>query len=148
MIIDRLENASRYFPVHPQFAAAFCFLAEADLASLPVGSTELAGPSLRVDLLHAPAKPLDQTRLEAHRTFIDVQFLISGQEQFGWKLTSACTQPQAAYDPVLDRIFYTDEPEAWYPLHPGMFVIFFPEDAHAPMRGEGELRKAVVKVEQ
>jgi YhcH/YjgK/YiaL family protein len=146
MIIDRLENAPRYFPLNPRFEAAFRFLAEADLDSLPVGSTELAGPALRVDRLQAPAKARDQIKLEVHRRFIDIQFLISGQEQFGWKLTSACAQPEADYDPMLDRIFYRDEPDAWFPLLPGMFAIFFPEDAHGPMLGEGELRKAVVKV--
>jgi YhcH/YjgK/YiaL family protein len=146
MIIDRLENASRYFPLNPRFQAAFRFLAEADLAGLPVGSTELAGPALRVDMLQAPAKSRASVKLEVHRQFIDIQFLISGQEQFGWKLTAECTQAEAPYDPGKDRLFYLDEPEAWFPLLPGMFAIFFPEDAHAPMLGEGELRKAVVKV--
>lgn len=146
MIIDRLENAARYFPLHPGLAAAFRFLAETDLAALPVGSQELDGPRLRVDVLHAPAKTRDKIKLEVHRRFIDVQFLISGQEQFGWRLTSECRQAEAAYDPVKDRILYTDEPDAWFPLLPGMFAIFFPEDAHGPMLGEGELRKAVVKV--
>ncbi len=146
MIVDRLENAARYFALNPGFEAAFRFLAEADLSSLPVGSTELDSPRLRVDMLQAPAKTRDKIKLEVHRRFIDIQFLISGQEQFGWKLTSECTQPEADYDPVKDRILYTDEPEAWFPLLPGMFAIFFPEDAHGPMLGEGELRKAVVKV--
>jgi len=146
MIIDRLANAPRYFPLNPRFAAAFRFLAEADWAALPAGSTELAGPALRVDMLQAPAKTRDQVKLEVHRKFIDIQFLISGQEQFGWKLTAECAQAQAPYDPEKDRLFYTDEPEAWFPLLPGMFAIFFPEDAHAPMRGEGEMHKAVVKV--
>jgi biofilm protein TabA len=146
MIIDRLENASRYFPLNPGFAAAFRFLAEADLSALPVGSQELDGPRLRVDVLRAPAKTRDKIKLEVHRRYIDIQFLISGEEQFGWKLTSECAQPEAEYDPVKDRILYLDEPEAWFPLRPGMFAILFPEDAHGPMLGEGELRKAVVKV--
>lgn len=146
MVIDRLENAARYLPLHPGFAAAFRFLAEADLTALPVGSHELDGPRLRVDVLQAPAKTRDQIKLEVHRRFIDLQFLISGQEQFGWKPTSECCRAEADYDPVKDRTLYTDEPDAWFPLLPGMFAIFFPEEAHGPMLGEGELRKAVVKV--
>ena len=146
MIIDRLENASRYFQLNPRFEAAFRFLAEADLEAWPVGSTELDGPGLRVDRLQAPAKTRDKIKLEVHRKFIDIQFLISGQEQFSWKLTSECTQAEADYDPVKDRIMYLDAPDAWFPLPTGMFAIFFPEDAHGPMLGEGELSKAVVKV--
>ena len=137
MIIDRLENASRYFPLNPRFEAAFRFLAETDLATLPVGSTELDGPSLRVNLLQGPAKTRDTIKLEAHRQFIDIQLLLSGQEQFGWKLTSACTQAAADYDPVQDLLFYSDAPDAWFPSCPACSRSSSPRTPTPPCSARG-----------
>jgi beta-galactosidase beta subunit len=34
----------------------------------------------------------------------------------------------------------------WVAVPPGSFAIFFPHDAHAPLGGEGRVKKAVVKV--
>ena len=42
--------------------------------------------------------------------------------------------------------FYRDPVEMVFTLSPGEFVIFFPEDAHAPCIGEGVIRKMVAKV--
>ncbi|HEY3398790.1 MAG TPA: YhcH/YjgK/YiaL family protein [Armatimonadota bacterium] len=148
MIIDRLENAERYFALNPGFAAGFAYLRRPDLAQIPTGSHPLEGERLRADVIQAPAKTLDQLKLEVHRRYIDVQYLLSGEESFGWKLTAECTQATQEYDPVKDRIFYTDEPQAYFPLPAGMFAIFFPEDAHSPMLGAGTLHKVVLKVQE
>lgn len=48
--------------------------------------------------------------------------------------------------PGKDIRFFDDEPETFYTLRPGQFTIFFPEDGHAPMIGEGNVRKIIVKV--
>ena len=42
-------------------------------------------------------------------------------------------------------MFFADQPLAWAALPPGKFMIFFPEDAHAPLAGSGDLHKAVMK---
>jgi YhcH/YjgK/YiaL family protein len=54
--------------------------------------------------------------------------------------------PAGTYDPGRDIEFFTDRPDVWIPVKPGQFVVFFPEDAHAPLVGAGEIHKIVVKV--
>ena len=50
------------------------------------------------------------------------------------------------HDKYIDFTFYRDPVERVFTLSPGEFVIFFPEDAHAPCIGEGVIRKVVAKV--
>ena len=146
MIIDKLENADRYCALHPGFAAAFRLLSEFDFAGAETGAREVDGARLTVTVVRAPARTADEVKLEAHHDHVDIQYLVAGDESFGWKLTSECTTPASEYDEEKDVIKFEDEPEAWFPLTPGTFVVFFPEDAHGPMRGEGQLEKLVVKV--
>ena len=51
-----------------------------------------------------------------------------------------------AFDVQKDIRFYDDVPQTYYEVTPGQFTLLFPEDAHAPMVGEGTIRKVIVKV--
>jgi beta-galactosidase beta subunit len=50
------------------------------------------------------------------------------------------------YSEEKDLEFFEEVPEVWVTVPEGHFVIFFPEDAHAPMAGEGAMNKLVGKV--
>ena len=72
---------------------------------------------------------------------------LSGQESYGWKAKSRLGEESAPYNKEGDYTFYKDRVEdVLFTLSPGEFVIFFPEDAHAPCIGEGVIRKMVAKV--
>jgi beta-galactosidase beta subunit len=43
-------------------------------------------------------------------------------------------------------LFFEDAPDFFFKLYPGQFGIYFPDDVHAPMIGEGKIRKVVIKV--
>jgi len=43
-------------------------------------------------------------------------------------------------------MFYTDAPDMFFQLSDNQFAVFFPEDVHAPMIGDGEIKKMVIKV--
>jgi beta-galactosidase beta subunit len=45
-----------------------------------------------------------------------------------------------------DVLFYDDAPDMFFQLTNLQFAIFFPEDVHAPMIGEGNIKKMVIKV--
>jgi YhcH/YjgK/YiaL family protein len=51
-----------------------------------------------------------------------------------------------SYDADKDIGFFKDQPDSWTPVPPGSFVIFFPQDAHAPLVSSGELHKVVLKI--
>jgi YhcH/YjgK/YiaL family protein len=146
MIIDTLAQRSRCALLHPRFARAFEFLAGAGLALLPAGRTTLDGDRLYVSIDHTDGRGRDGARLESHRRYIDIQVTIAGSEEIGWRPVSACTEPAGPFEPDRDVGFFRDRPETWLVLPPGQFAIFFPEDAHAPLGGQGPLKKAIVKV--
>jgi YhcH/YjgK/YiaL family protein len=146
MIIDSLENARKYSVLHPSFEAAFSYLQKPDLAQTEVGKFELEGSGLKVAVSVKPGSDRASAKFEAHDHHIDIQVCLSGSEELGWKPRSACTQPKEAYNPEKDVTFYLDQPDMYFRLQPGQFAIFFPEDVHAPMIGEGEIKKMVIKV--
>lgn len=146
MIFDHLDQSGRYANLHPLFAKAFEFLRKTDLAALPPGRIALDGDRLYVSIDHKPGRGRDGARLESHRKYIDIQVTISGDEEIGWKRTGQCAEITEPFKPDNDIQFYADAPVAWVAVPRNHFVIYWPEDAHAPLAGAGELRKAIVKV--
>lgn len=146
MILDKLENAETYTKLHPGFAKAFEFLRRGDLSSLGVASYPIDEKKVFALVQKGSGKRRGEARLEAHRNFIDIQFLIDGNEQVGWKPRADCTEVSQAYNHEKDIEFFADQPQTYLSLKPGMFCVFFPDDAHAPMISEGLVHKCVVKV--
>ena len=64
----------------------------------------------------------------------------------GWKARSRCLQPHEQYDAEKDIEFFDDVPDTYVTVLPGEFVVFFPDDAHAPLIGTGAVHKVVIKV--
>jgi biofilm protein TabA len=144
MILDLIERSALYELLHKGFAAAFEFLRRDDLATIPVGKHEIVGDLVFV-LVSMDQSRGPTSRLEAHRKYIDVQYVIAGDERMGWRPIEglATTEP---YDADKDIEFFADVPAAWFAVDPGQFAIFLPTDAHAPLAGSGAIHKAVVKV--
>jgi biofilm protein TabA len=145
LILARLEQADRYLALHPDFSAAIAFLRGQPLDHLREGRIEIAGASYAL-LSRSPARHRSEARLEAHRQHIDIQYLIAGIEEMGWKPRAGCQQPQGPYDAEKDIEFFGDMPDSYLTVRPGEFVIFFPDDAHAPLIGTGGVHKVVIKV--
>ncbi len=146
MVLDRLENAEVYFGLHPGFSKAFQFLRRADLASLAVARHPIDSDRLYALTQKDNGKDEREAPLEAHMKYIDIQFLIDGDEHIGWKAREDCAVASLSYDEGKDIEFFSDSPQTYLALKPGMFAIFFPEDAHAPMISKGHVQKCVVKV--
>ena len=85
-------------------------------------------------------------RLEVHRRHIDIQVSLDGREQIGWRALADCRAMDGPFNEDRDIGFYTDHPSAWLPLAQGQFMIFFADDAHAPLAADGPLHKVVIKV--
>ena len=147
MVIDTFASALRYTALHPAFTRAFRFLAETDLDALPTGRNEIDGDRMFVIIDRKEGRGRDGARLEAHGRYIDIQYTIHGSEEIGWTPLEACTAPDGPFDETKDIIFFGDAPSCWLSVPRGSFAIFFPEDAHAPLAGRGELTKAIIKIE-
>lgn len=146
MILDRMDTARRYEPLHPGFRAAFDFLTASNLAALPVGRHEIEGDHVFALISRGPMAGRQAARLEFHRRYIDIQFIVEGTEEAGWRPTGQCAKVASAYDEQRDIGFFGDPAGTWITLSPGTFAIYFPQDAHAPMAGVGEVHKVVIKV--
>jgi len=146
MIIDALANGHKYAALHPQFKAAFDYLTSTDLSALEVGKLEVAGMKTAVMEKEGVTAETASEKFECHNNNIDIQVLISGTETMGWTPRENCTAPKGEYNPEKDVLFYADKPQMHFTLEAGQFVIFYPEDVHAPMIGDGVIKKLVVKV--
>ncbi|MCC7085452.1 MAG: YhcH/YjgK/YiaL family protein [Pirellulales bacterium] len=150
MILGRLEEAHEYSRLHGGFEAAFDILRSTPFQELPPGRHEVMGNDLFLMIDHSEQKGHDGAILEAHRKYIDVQFIVPRAgaiaEEFGWKPVAACTEATMPYDEEKDVGLFGDKPDLWFCLPPGNFVVFFPSDAHAPLAGQGKILKAIVKI--
>ncbi len=147
MIVDTIKNASKYFSVHPLFEKAFAFIRQTDLAKEPDGKIDIAD-GLKTIFSNAPGKTKETSlaKFECHDKKIDIQLCINGVETIGWKPREKCVRPNGDYNAEKDVRFFSDPPDMFFELTNGQFAIFFPEDVHAPMIGEGEIKKLVIKV--
>jgi len=147
MIIDTIQNASKYFNVHPLFAKAFDHINQTDWAKKEVGKYDIA-EGLKAILSNGPGKTKEASiaKFECHNKNIDIQFCINGNELIGWKPREKCKAENGGYNDEKDLQLYSDAPDMYFQLTDGQFAIFFPEDVHAPMIGDGEIKKLVIKV--
>ncbi|OGR18992.1 MAG: hypothetical protein A2X81_17220 [Desulfobacterales bacterium GWB2_56_26] len=146
MIIDALQNSDRYAAMHPGFTKAFAFLRRPDLKDLVAGRHEIDGDRVFAIVAKDAGRSRDSAQLETHEKYIDIQLVLAGHDDMGWRPQTMCRVPTGAHDPENDIRFFADQPLVWQPVGAGMFAIFFPEDAHQPLIGEGTIHKVVVKV--
>lgn len=146
MILATLAESDRYRGLHPLFARAFDFLSDTDLMSLEPGKHAVQGEQIFAIVEACTGRSRVDARLECHRRYIDIQLVLAGVDEMGWKPLAECTEPATEYDAARDIQFFKDPPSSWIATPPGSFCLFFPDDAHAPLVSEGLIRKVVVKV--
>lgn len=147
MIIDTITNAGKYVSLHPLFAKAFEYINQTDLQNAADGKSEIAD-GLKAIFSNAQGKTKETScaKFECHNKNIDIQVCINGHETIGWKPRVKCLTENGGYNDEKDVQLYLDAPDTFFELTDGQFVIFFPEDVHAPMIGDGVIKKLVIKV--
>ena len=150
MIIARIDDAERYYALHPLLKLLFDYVREHDLLHAPAGRIELQGDDLCINVNDTALVSREEQKLEVHRRYIDVHFPLSSAEDYGWRHLTTLNESDAPFDEVNDYALYTAPADKWFTLQPGEFCIVFPEDAHAPVvapaPGIKSIRKLVAKV--
>lgn len=146
VILDVLGNTDRYRDLSKGFAEAFDFLLRPDLKELPTGKYEIEGDRVYAIVAKDAGRRKEDALLEVHEKYIDIQLVLAGTDDMGWKPKSLCKETAGKYDPKTDEQLFADKPDAWISTKSGAFAIFFPEDAHMPLISSGQLHKVVVKV--
>lgn len=146
MIIDTLENLGCYACINPLFKDVVAFLETNDLKTLEEGKHLIKGEDLFLNLTTAKGKKPNEAVVETHRVMIDIQIPLSTSETYGY--IPLCKLPEVEYNEANDYTLYPDvEAELYVTCKPGEFVIFFPQDGHAPCISEEEnIKKAIFKV--
>lgn len=157
MIVDRLSNVqSGFYPalfsaagksgLAQRLSAGFHFLQTVDPAGLAPGRVEIDGDQVYALVQEYNTKPMEQGRWEAHRKYIDIQYIADGEEQIGYANVADLTLGN--YDEAKDRYIPQGE-GSFVRLSAGMFGLYMPEDAHMPNMAVDQpqpVKKIVVKV--
>ena len=146
MILARMTEADRYAILHPLFARAFEFLRSTDLSALAPGMHDIEGEQLFAIVEDCAGRTRDEAKLECHRRYIDIQLVLEGVDEMGWKPVVECADAATEYDGARDIRFFNDAPASWIATPAGAFCLFFPDDAHAPLVSTDRIRKVVVKI--
>jgi len=148
LILDMLANRERYGGIDPGIERALDYLANTDFGTLEDGKQSLDGDGIYALVATYATEPESQRRFEAHRKYIDIQYILTGREVIFWAPTDELS-PTTDYSQEKDIIFLAGEARARLQLSSGSFSIFYPEDAHKPnctWNDPQQVRKVVVKV--
>ena len=146
MILDSLNNIDRYATLHPLFPSAIAFMRSTDLYALKPGIHPINGEELFVIVEEAQGRTHVEAKLECHRKYIDIQLVMEGTDEMGWKPLEDCCQPLGEYDTEKDIRFFNDAPDSWITTRANAYCIFFPQDAHAPLVSTRKIRKLIFKI--
>ncbi|EKZ6362171.1 TPA: DUF386 domain-containing protein [Klebsiella aerogenes] len=156
MIVSSLQAwPAQQAAFHPAIRQALAFIASQDFQRFAPGKIDLIPGKLFCLLQEMESVPFAQARPESHKQFIDIQYLISGEERMGVsRAESGCPRVTEDRTPQQDILFWhVEDEEMQITLKPGMFAVFFPQDIHRPCchprDGERQhIRKAVMKIDR
>ena len=146
MILDTLSNIDRYASLHPLFPRAIAYIRDTDFSTLAVGVHPIIAEQLFVIVEEAQGRSREEAQLECHRKYIDIQLVLEGTDEMGWKPLADCHQPVSEYSKAKDIQFFSDTADAWISTPANAYCIFFPQDTHAPLVGTGKIRKVIFKI--
>jgi YhcH/YjgK/YiaL family protein len=146
MIIDTIENLGKYVALNPLFADVIEFLKKNDLRTMEEGKYPIKDKNLFLSVQVAKQRTKESAFIETHIEMVDIQIPISCAETYGY--SPLCNLPEFEYDAEMDMTKYGDtKPQTYVTIKPGQFVIFFPQDGHAPcIIDEQEIKKVIFKV--
>lgn len=149
MILDTLNQWPQYASISPRFQKAFAFLREVR-DDIVVGRHEIDGEDVYASVQKHLTKPLEERQFEAHRKYIDIQYIQRGRELIYWAPLPWLTTVTMAFKEEHDAALFKVIPDAVpIQVRAGQFAILFPEDGHVPSCAWGEpaeVLKVVVKV--
>ncbi len=148
MVYDKIDNIETYKGLSEDIYEGLNFLKNAT-PELACGVHEI-NPRVKAIVSEYETKPVNENGYEAHRKFIDIQYLLKGTEK-NCCLSIEKLKETKPYKEEIDAAFYeTDVLVQEMMLGDGYFAIYWPQDAHMPclsVDGAEKVKKVVVKVE-
>ncbi|MDG2449488.1 MAG: YhcH/YjgK/YiaL family protein [Saprospiraceae bacterium] len=147
MIFDTLNNRQRYYDLGDRIQKALNYLANTDFQKCKNGIYELEGKDVFAIVSQYETRKEADSFWEAHKKYIDIQYLISGKEKIGYAPISNM-ESLGNYNHENDFEEYVGK-GTFIPFFDMSFFILFPEDTHLPgivHEEASKVRKVVVKV--
>ena len=146
MIVDKIENLAIYSNTSARLAKGIEYINNTDFSKMDLGTYKIDGDDIFAMLQEYDTRNVEDCKLEGHKKYIDIQYIISGGEQIG--LTTLKNQILIEQNDERDYSFFEGE-STLIKFEAGTFGIFFPDDLHMPgvkLNSISKVRKVVVKV--
>lgn len=148
MILDSLENTRLYTSLHTGITKALAWLQATDLIALAPGRYFIEREDVFAIVQEYETVDAVKELMEAHKKYIDVQYMIKGAEMVGISLLKD-QRISKPYETETDFLLFQDPPDFFAKLSEGNFMIFYPTDLLMPSISVSEslpVKKVVVKV--
>lgn len=145
--VNKVVFAQQYHKNKAIWDRAFAFLRDSDLTKIKPGKYPIDGDNLYAIVTEAPSKEFDASAWESHRKYIDLHYIIKGQETIGMAPVSKATVTKP-YNEANDAANYNVEGQ-YFLATPTTIYLFFPQDAHRPnikAAGYDVVKKVVLKI--
>ena len=132
MVIDRLDHAAQYYALGKGIETALrWFAAYADDGRDLPAKTVLNGEQIFINGVNYTSEAKPQGQLEAHKKYIDVMYVVEGEEKFFYKPIAEVKHVTMPYDAEKEcQLAEIDADAAQVRFSAGHFLIFFPQDGH------------------
>jgi YhcH/YjgK/YiaL family protein len=147
MIIDKTDNIYQYTRLGEKFQKAFTFIIDPELLFLETGRYEIDGEEVFALISEYNPKEISEGKFEAHKKYIDVQYVAKGEELIGYAPNEG-QKILSDYNEIKDVSFFEGE-KSFVKIEQGMFAVFFPDELHMPgikTANTKPVKKVVVKI--
>ena len=145
MIKDSIKNANKYYNISPSIKRGLELIEKTDFSKFEKGSYEIDGKNLYMNIEEYTTRISDN--IEAHKKYIDIQYMIKGEENMGVTSLDNLVVTQK-YSDERDIEFYKGDAPLTL-VKENEFIIFYPSDAHLPCQVADEpkpVKKVILKI--
>ncbi|MBQ1416531.1 MAG: YhcH/YjgK/YiaL family protein [Selenomonas sp.] len=148
MIIGSMDTLDENHVDYPEIIQkALDYLRDTDFTKVADGRYPIAGDKCFANVQRYNTRPEADCKPETHVKYVDIQYMVDGEEFMGWCPYSPDLEPLAPYDAEKDVTFYKAlVPDSSIVLSPGCFAVLYPEDVHRPQAAVNDIPSPVIKV--
>ncbi len=147
--INEIRFVEQYGKNRELWDKLFGFIQENDLLELEIGKYPIDGEKCFAIISEYDTKSVDEAKIEAHKKYIDLQYVIAGEENIGLVSTENASV-KTPYNDVKDVMFYDSEKVEYHLATNDTFFLFFPGEPHQPGMHANEkshVKKLVIKIQ-
>lgn len=147
MIYGNIHQLDQFGPLEEGVRRGLEYALAHDLAPLEKGRHDIDGDALYFNVAEYTTAPSEEKAYEAHKAYLDVHYMIRGEEQI--EIAFVSDMEQGEYQPEGDYLPVSGRLAARVTMREGDFLVCYPEDGHKPgvqVDAPMAIKKAIFKV--